>query len=192
MRWIITFLLCCSLQASINSETLTYEFFLPENFKSMLNLTGTLVSKNPETFPDLTTLYDDTYKNQLNDFQAMGIPNIELSESIKEIFKKLSKGGHRHFTLLCFVDNINERIHNIFSSDMLYIRERYPDILTKSKPEQMDIVYEWYKTQDTILFMEAYGKFIKDHLRFSDAPEDQFGRLIVNDEEVYRGTAHDE
>jgi len=188
MNWIITFLLCCSLQASINSETLTYEFFLPKKFENMLSLTGKLVSKNPEIFPDLETLYDDTYKKQLKDFQAMKIQNIGLSELIKEMPKKFNKCGHRHFTFFYFFNNIDDCIHDIFFSDMPDIRKEHSDILTKPKQEQADIVYETYEAKNITLFMEAYGNFIKEHVRFTDEPEDRFGRLIINGEEVHRGT----
>jgi len=174
MRWIIIFLLCSFLKASQNEQTC--ELFIPEDLRELFELPGRLISKNAETFPDLSTIYE-TYHKQLYDLENMQLhDNIYLKIvdklSLSRIFLKLSL-----FTL-----HVSNLIPNIFSSDLPAIYEMHPDILSKSLQEQANIVHDSWESPHKIRFIRDFNQ-----VQFSNDPIDRLGRLIINGKEVYRG-----
>ncbi len=180
-----------TLQAISDTSIETYEVIMPENIQQILELPGRLISKNIETFPDLEALYGEAYQKQLYKYAVMKISNEETDKIFETLISqeidRESRGPIATMRYI-FFNAVGSIIHNIFFNDMPSIYEEYPDVLTKSKQEQTDVVYAWYrKNNQVFLSISALECFIKNKVRFSDKPEDRFGRIIINDEEIYTG-----
>lgn len=177
MRWIIIFLLCSFLKATQNEQTC--ELFMPENFRELFELPGRLVSKNAETFPDLSIIYE-TYHKQLYDLEDMQLWDNNLSKITEEFF-----GIQDFFGLFLFVHDISHMIRGIFFRYLPLTYEKHPDILSKSPQEQADLFYN--SCQDWERRMKHISDFAKNQVQFSNDSVDRLGRLIISGNEVYRG-----
>lgn len=195
MHRIITTLLCfITLQAGTIDHIETLEVIMPESIRRILELPNRLLSRKASIFPDLSSL-DRDFQAQLVSFKTMKINNNDVKQLLAELHRNASVSDikTRHLaesTYMCFFHQAEETIDHIFSNDISSILRDIPDILAAPKKKQAKLVYQWYEKY--ACEMCNLNFFIKQHVRFSDAEEDQWGRLIINGEEVYRGKPHEE
>lgn len=182
MQLTIATLLCfMTLQASTITRLDTYEIIIPERFKDIFELSQRLTSKNAEIFPDLSTL-DEKYHKEFYDLEKIQMPDDKVDlMKLENIFTP------EGMCLSYFFSVGNTTIHNIFVYDLPCIYADFPDILSKTKQEQAEIVHAWYTTKKPHYRQIQWSMQCNDHIRFSNDHIDQWGRLIINGEEFFSG-----
>ena len=182
MHYLIITLLCSILHASAASHGETHKIIMPEYLQDLLELPNRLMSKNAENFPNLSTI-DEKYQKSFCNFRALGTINVHTGPWALKGYP---------FPVIFFFAKADIVFQNIFLISLPAIHENYPDISTKPQQEQADIVYQWLSTKEIFKDLKKMCTTVQNYVRFSNAPEDRFGRLIINGEEVYRGENQDE
>jgi len=176
MHGLLIVLLCSILQVRAASYS-EFHIIMPEHSKELLELPHRLLSRNAEIFPDLTTI-NEKYQKALRDFKELGTINVHTGPWALNGFP---------FPCIFFFAKANITLSSIFLTSIPSLYEKYPDILSKSQQEQADTVYELLCTQEIFKNLERMCVVVQNNVRFSDAHEDRYGRLIINGVEVYRG-----
>ena len=183
------------------ANALTYEVILPEHLRKIFELPGKLISNNSEIFPELSTLNSEHCQTLYDKFQKIITPEYKRLlfpvETLDRILGHNPEQEEEDYVrqnacmLRKFLGSVGGHISDFLKKEVPKIFKEFPGILDWSTAEQAKAVYIWYKDKSIFMTIKHIDLFMKKHVRFSDAPGDRFGGLIVNEEKFY-GSTHAE